>query len=134
MTFTFLIAVTTFFVFLFILALLSGEESGGLIGFTFVLNFLWLFIGVLFASYINHNPEYPPVYTNVKVVGVVDIPNQGFLLVTENGNQEVFNSISSLPLHDVKVLVYENYFDTWKNPLTPSIHVAKTLEENNIKK
>jgi len=130
MTFTFLITITLILAFLFIVALLAGEESGGLIGLTFMLNTVWLIFGLMLGSHININPEYPPVYNNVKVVGVVDIPNKGFLLVTENGKQEVFSSISSLPLHDVKVLVYENYFDTWKNPLTPTINVTKTLEEN----
>ena len=132
MTFTVAITVTVILAVMFVLACIAdGDNGGGFIGFTFMLNIIWLMFGLLIASHFNINPDYPPVYTTVKVIGVVDIPNKWFLLVTEDGKEERFTQISSLPMHDVKELVYENYFDTWKNSIRYGINVTKTLEANN---
>lgn len=134
MTLTFTILVSVFLLILFLCAC-CYDNDGGLIGLTCLLGFIWVLFGLLLASGITKNPDYPVEYNTVQVTGVADIPQGGFILFLErvmDRDKEIrFTRISELPLHDAKVVVFENYRDTWGNPIHIGINVAKTLEANS---
>ena len=134
MTLTFTILVSVFLLLLFVCAC-GYDNNGALLGVTLILGLVWFFLGILIISGITNNPDYPVEYTPIHVTGVADIPQGGFILFLEremNRDKEIrFTQISELPLHDAKVVVFENYRDTWGNPIHIEINVARTLEANN---